>query len=103
MGPQVKKGSGDEKSSVQLWLKEVLGSSVLVSRSKTRVRVLSPVNELLGIVPAIETKAGLVKSWANVTEKNDRLMLLPLFVEPSDTGNLKVESGSESAETLGNP
>ena len=37
------------KSTVQLWLKEVVGSSVLVSRFRTRSCVVAPVNEVAGI------------------------------------------------------
>src|SRR5947209_1798543 len=91
MGPQVKNGSTCVKSSVQLWLVEVAGSSVLVSKSSVRLRVLSPENELLGIAPTIWVKVALEKSAANEIETNIRLVPL---AELRDTCKLKLESGS---------
>src|SRR5438309_1993012 len=74
MGLQVKVGSTCVKSKVQVSLVEVVGSSVLVSRSRVRLRVLSPANALLGIAPII-----------TVTVPLDELR---------DTWMLKLENGS---------
>src|SRR5436305_9913706 len=100
--PQVKTGSTALKSSVQLWLKEFAGSRVLGSRSRTRVWVLSPVNALLGICPPIWTRVALLKSAAKVNEKNTMLVVVSRLTELRETCNLKLDSGSESAEIAAN-
>ena len=95
MGPQVKNGSTCVKSSVQVSLVEVAGSSVPGSRSKVRLRVLSPVNALLGISPMISVEVALKPSGAKVVVV--KLRLVPL-VELRDTCKLKLDWGSEVEE-----
>src|SRR5947209_14655139 len=91
MGLQVKVGSTCVKSKVQVSLVEVVGSSVLVSRSRVRLRVLSPANALLGIAPIITVTVPVEKSGANESETSE--ILVPLD-ELRDTWMLKLENGS---------
>jgi hypothetical protein len=88
---------------VQLCNIEVVGSRVLVSKSRTRFFVVCPVKALAGIVAEISTTVSLLKSGVAVTAKYCRLALLPeVVLEVRDTVKVKFDRGSGAEVRVAN-
>src|SRR5713101_2359529 len=90
------------KSIVQVSLKKVVGSRVLVSMFRSRCCVLTPVNAPLGIGPKTLVIVMLLKSAGSETEEYCRLAVSPLALEPRETCKLMTVNGGVNWVKLAN-
>src|SRR5215467_13520887 len=88
------------KSSVQVWLMELVGSRSAVLKFRTRLLAVVPVKSPAGIVPIMFTIVKLLKSGAKVKLEKLIVALLVVLVTLRPTCKLKLESELVDSDTL---